>query len=84
MTNAEVVAAVGRRVWGTDWPPMMAACCDVNLRTLQRIRAAAEAGSDYGAAPGVIAALREALPGFIGALCEALEAVQKADQFSRT
>jgi hypothetical protein len=61
MTNAEVVVALGERVWGQNWVAGMSQFAEINPRTLTRIFAAARDGQDYPAARGVIAALRERL-----------------------
>jgi hypothetical protein len=61
MTNAEVVAEFGQRLWGGGWVAGMAHFAKINPRTLLRIRVAAALGEDYPAARGVIAALRDAL-----------------------
>lgn len=61
MTNAEVVAQFGRRLWGRNWTDGMAQFAEVNERTLRRIWAAALHRDEYPAARGVIEALAAAL-----------------------
>jgi hypothetical protein len=61
VTNAEVIAAFGERIWGAGWVAGLSHFADINPRTLRRIHAAAACGEDYPAARGVIGALDEAL-----------------------
>lgn len=61
MTNAEIVAQFGQRVWGHRWTAGMSEFAQVNPRTLARIYAAARCGEEYPAARGVIGALSRAL-----------------------
>jgi hypothetical protein len=61
MTNAEIVAELGRRIWGDPWARPMSEFVGINPRTLRRIQAAAERGEDYPPARAVIGALGEAL-----------------------
>jgi hypothetical protein len=68
MTNAEVVAQFGQRLWGSHWVGAMGEFLDVNPRTLTRIYTAARAGEEYPAARGVIRALDEALGALHGDL----------------
>jgi hypothetical protein len=69
MTNAEIVVQVGERIWGPGaWLGGMSEFADINVRTLQRIYAAARAGEDYPAARGVVTALRERLTAVLAVL----------------
>lgn len=61
MTNAEIVAQVGQRVWGHSWTAGMGHFTGINPRTLARIYAAARHGQEYPAARGVIEALHRCL-----------------------
>ena len=61
MTNAEIVAGIGQRVWGHSWTSGMGHLTGVNPRTLARIYAAARHREEYPAARGVIEALHRAL-----------------------
>lgn len=49
-TAAEVVALAGRALYGESWQTDMARALGVQLRTVQRVAAAAAAGQDYAAA----------------------------------
>jgi hypothetical protein len=60
-TNAERVVQIGERVWGANWASGMGDLTKVNHRTLTRIYAAAQAGEEYPAARGVLAALYDCL-----------------------
>jgi hypothetical protein len=75
-TNAEVVNDFSYRLWGGNLAAM-AACLDVNLRTLARIRAAANEGQDFPAARGVIGAMRGQLA---SALADLTPWADRADQ----
>jgi hypothetical protein len=61
MTNAQIVALLGERLWGPRWVIGMGEFTGINRRTLERILSAARAGQEYAAARGVIAALHERL-----------------------
>lgn len=47
LTAAQLVATVCREVFGADWQTPLSRALDLNLRTVQRMAAAAEAGDDY-------------------------------------
>ena len=64
MTNpnaARLLDTFGVRLFGAEWAAPMARLTGLNERTLRRVRAAAQAGADYPAARGALAALHEAL-----------------------
>ena len=60
-TYASRVARHGQEIWGEHWLGPMADLTGIAHRTCKRIRRAAEAGEDFPAARGVLAALEEAL-----------------------
>lgn len=68
MTKAQAIVDIGRRYWGANWVAGMSDLAGINHRTLQRIHVAAQAGEEYPAAGGVIAALREALTAVLAEL----------------
>lgn len=49
-TNAELVAMAGKALYGVDWQAPLSRRLDVQLRTVQRVAAAAGEGRDYPAA----------------------------------
>lgn len=49
-TAAELTAMAGRALYGADWQSPMARALSVQLRTVQRVAAAAAEGRDYPAA----------------------------------
>lgn len=63
-TDAERVESFGLALFGSEWGSPMGRLCGVNQRTMSRIKAAAQMGKDYAAAPGVLAAFAEAIEGF--------------------
>ncbi len=56
-TAAELAAMVGRALYGADWQSPMARALGVQLRTVQRVAAAAADGRDYPAARAWLADL---------------------------
>jgi hypothetical protein len=58
-TNAELVANIGRHLYGTDWAHAVAADLKMNPRTVQRIKRAAELGEAFPIAPGAMSDLVE-------------------------
>lgn len=58
---SQTLAALGERIFGTDWGAPMARLTGINARTLLRIKAAAVAGVEYPAARGALAELAVAL-----------------------
>lgn len=60
-TNAQLVARAGRALYGADWQSPLARALELQLRTVQRIAAAAEAGQPYPVAPGVLTELSDKL-----------------------
>jgi hypothetical protein len=55
------VAEFGERIFGKEWGAAMARLTGVNLRTIDRIKAAHAAGVEYPAAGGALDALHTAL-----------------------
>lgn len=53
-TNAQLFAEAGRTLYGDHWQSPMARLLGINLRSVQYIAAAAEAGESYRIAPGVM------------------------------
>lgn len=58
---SSLVAEAGRLLYGEEWQSPLARDLDLNLRTVQRIAAAAAKGEPYRIAPGVLAELVERL-----------------------
>lgn len=66
MTNAQLFAAAGQALFGENWQQPTARLLGWKLvnnqnRAVQRIKAAAEAGEDYGINPAVMLELAEHL-----------------------
>ena len=57
----QLVASIGRDLFGDDWAAPLARLAATNVRTMQRIRGAITDGADYPAAKGVLAALADRL-----------------------
>lgn len=55
------LAEAGRALGGNEWGEVVARVSGVHARTIRRIRAAAEAGEDYPAAPGALKGLAKGL-----------------------
>jgi hypothetical protein len=53
-TYAAVVAQIGERVWGRNWPSGMGRLLGRSARNLQRLRDAARDGQDYRTAPEIL------------------------------
>jgi len=60
-TNAQLFAAAGRALYGENWQSPMARKLGINLRSVQYIAAAAEAGNSYRIAPGIMSELVDLL-----------------------
>lgn len=63
--DAVLVANVAEAIYGATWQSHLARDLDLNLRTVQRIAAAAAEGKAYRARTGVLRELAEALNGHI-------------------
>lgn len=59
-TRAELVAAVGARMFGPAWTQPLAELSGLNHRTLDRIANAAEHGEEHDKAFGALAAVERA------------------------
>lgn len=77
MTPAETLQRIGRRLWGTAWATPMSDATGVHVRTLQRIRFAAELGGIAEHSAGALAALRETLMEMLSLIDECEDPVQK-------
>src|SRR4051812_15383101 len=67
---SEIVAAVGRALYGIEWVAQMAAELDVNVRTLQRIKASALKGEEHPWAGALVADLDQAFAARLAAFEE--------------
>lgn len=62
------ICEVVRLLWGDSWPSGMSRATGINVRTLQRIRAAGDAGGDGPGAVGALLALRATVEAVRGIL----------------
>ena len=69
MTKAEIVAKFAERLFGEHWTQPLSDFTGLNLRTCQRIKAAAHMGEEYGSAKGALDALIDAVSGLADDLC---------------
>jgi hypothetical protein len=56
-----LLAEAGRALYGADWQSPLARRLGLNLRTVQRISAAAASGEPYPIAPGVLSEVEKHL-----------------------
>lgn len=67
-TPAQLVVNVGQALYGAEWQSPFARDLGVNLRTMQRVAAAARDGDDYSSAKAWIADLLPIIDARLGAL----------------
>lgn len=60
-TDADLVARTGRALYGQEWQSPLARDLGVQLRTIQRIAAAALSGQDYPAAKALLGSLHNSV-----------------------